>query len=113
LFSQIAGDDPFLRPKIVFGDHKAPPLKTEAAPYTFTKPEEAMQTEQNKPENDDGPPKKAPGYDDTVERDSGSDPAIDDPDPGRSPVDDPDTEGPTDDDEDENGEDPSNFSIGG
>ena len=75
-----------------------------------------MQTEQNKPDDENGPGKKAPGYDDTVERDSGSDPAIDDPDPGRSPVDDPDTEGNlgrADDDEEENGNDTSNLSVGG
>ena len=75
-----------------------------------------MQAKQR--ETDNVPGKKAPGYDDTVTRDSGSDPAVDDPDPGRSPVDDPDTEGElgrSDDDEDEdaNGFGESNFSIGG
>lgn len=74
-----------------------------------------MNNKENKTTN--GPKQKAPGYDDTIERDTGHDPSIDDPDPGHAPIGDPDTEGTmgkTEDDEngtDDAGE--SNFSVGG
>lgn len=55
---------------------------------------------------DHGPRQKAPGYHEDAERDTGHDPAIDDPDPGAAPVRDPDTEGamgqPDEDDDDDN-----------
>ena len=75
-----------------------------------------MPTQAIKEKPDNGPGQKAPGYDDTVERDTGHDPAIDDPETGSAPVQDPDTEGQmgqTDDDRDDDDEKGSNFSIGG
>jgi hypothetical protein len=72
-----------------------------------------MGNEKNETQN--GPRQKAPGYDDTIERDTVHDPAIDDPDPGSAPIADPDTEGQMGqpDGTDENEVQESDYSIGG